>query len=62
MKAKIKNIITDEIIEVHTTIDHVDSSYKYAVWVDDENNSYGQCKLGPPIGFEIIEVAPDFRF
>lgn len=62
MKAKIRHIITEEVIEVHTTIEHADSSYKHPVWVDEENNSYGQCHLGAPIGFEIIEVAPDFKF
>lgn len=62
MKAMLRNIMTDEVVEVRSTIEHADSSYKFAVWVDEENNSYGQCQFGAPIGFEIVEIKPDFTF
>jgi len=56
MKAKLKNIMTDEIIAVHSTTDSPDSSYGLECWVDDEGNSYGQCQFGAPLGFEIVEM------
>ncbi|MDD3619058.1 MAG: hypothetical protein PHX57_06665 [Desulfobulbaceae bacterium] len=48
--------MTDEIIEVRPTIDHADSLYQSAVWVDEENNAYGPCRFGVPLGFELIEI------
>ena len=62
MKAKIKSLLTGEVVEVRSTIDHPDSLNKFAVWVDDENNSYGQCHIGVPLGYELLEVTPDFHF
>lgn len=56
MKAKLRNMITDEIVEVHSTTNSPDSSYGFACWVDDEGNSYGQCQFGAPFGFELMEV------
>lgn len=56
-KLKMKNILTNEVVEVHPTIEHADSLYyNLAVWVDEENNSYGQCRFGVPLGFELIEI------
>jgi hypothetical protein len=55
-KMKMKSILTDEIVEVHPSIEHADCLYhKLAVWVDEENNSYGQCRFGIPLGFELLE-------
>ena len=56
MKAKLRNILTDEIIEVHSTTDLPDSSYGLAGWVDDNGESYGQCQFGAPFGFELVEI------
>lgn len=59
-KMKMKSILTDEVVEVHPSIEHAESLYhKLAVWVDEENNSYGQCRLGIPLGFELIEFTTD---
>ncbi len=55
MKAKIKNLLTGEIIDVHSTTDSVDSSYGLECWVDKKGNSYGQCQFGAPLGFELVE-------
>ena len=59
MKAKIRNILTDEIINVHSTTDSPDSSYGLKCWVDDNNNSYGQVQFGIPFGFELVEIEGD---
>ena len=56
MQAKLKSIITNEIIDVKSTTDSPDSSYGIECWVDDSGNSYGQCQFGAPFGFELIEV------
>ena len=57
MKAKLKNIINDDIINVHSTTDSPDSSYGLECWVDDNGNLYGQCQFGAPFGFELLEVS-----
>lgn len=56
MKAKLKNLLTGETVDVHSTTDSVDSSYGFECWVDDDNNSYGQCQFGAPFGFELLAV------
>lgn len=56
MKAILKNILTGEIIEVHSTTDSPDSSYGFECWVDEDRNSYGQCQFGAPLGFEIMDI------
>lgn len=48
---KIKNLLTGKIIEVFKTTNHSMSSYNQEVWIDKENNCYGQCNLGLPIGY-----------
>lgn len=54
MKARLRNILTNEEIEVHSTTDSPDSSYGLECWVDDQGNSYGQCQFGAPFGFELV--------
>ena len=56
MEAKLKNLVTGKIINVHSTTDSVDSSYGFECWVDDDQNSYGQCQFGAPLGFELLEI------
>lgn len=51
-KARLKNVLTGDIVNVHATTDSVDSSYGLECWVDDDGNSYGQCQFGAPFGFE----------
>ena len=53
--AKLRNMLTEEVIDVHATTDSPDSSYGLECWVDDDDNSYGQCQFGAPLGFELIE-------
>jgi len=55
MKAKLKNLLTGEIVDVHSTTDSPDSSYGFECWVDDNLQSYGQCQFGAPLGFELME-------
>ena len=59
MKAKLKNLLTGEIIDVYSTTDSVDSSYGLECWVDGKGNSYGQCQFGAPTGFELVECDTD---
>jgi len=54
MKAKLKPLFEDRIIEVHSTTDSPDSSYGLPCWVDDDGQSYGQCQFGAPFGFEFV--------
>ena len=56
MKAKLENLLTGKIVDVHSTTDSPDSSYGLECWVDDDNISYGQCQFGAPLGFELIPV------
>ena len=56
MKVKLKNIMTSEIINVHSATDSPDSSYGLECWVADDGQSYGQCQFGAPFGFELIET------
>ena len=57
MKAKLRSLLTGEVIDVHSTTDSPDSSYGLECWVDDDGNSYGQCQFGVPFGFELLEVS-----
>ena len=57
--AKLKNILTGEIVAVHATTDSPDSSYGILCWVDDDGVSYGQVPYGPPMGFELFDVIED---
>lgn len=51
-----KNLVTGEILDLWPSTDHPDSSYGLPVWIDKENNSYGQCDLWPcPFGFKPVE-------
>lgn len=59
MEARLRNIMTNEIIVVHSTTDSPDSSYGLEAWVDDDGQSYGQCQFGAPFGFELIELVED---
>ena len=59
MKAKIKNLMNGEIIEVYSTTDSPDSSYGLECWMDNEGNSYGQCQFGAPFGFALVELMPE---
>ncbi len=55
MQAKLRNLITNEIIDVHSTAGSADSSYGQECWVDDDGNFYGQCQFGAPAGFDFIK-------
>lgn len=57
VKAKLKNLMTGEIIDVHSTTDSPDSSYGLECWVDDAGRSYGQCQFGAPFGYVFVEFA-----
>ena len=50
---KIKNLINGKIIEVHPSTDHPQSSYGQPVWVDKNNNDYGQVGL-PLLGYDLV--------
>lgn len=54
-KIKIKNILNGDIIDVHQTTNHPDSSYGQEVWVDDNGNCYGSVRFGLSIGFEFLD-------
>ena len=54
---KIKNLLTGEIITVHKSTNHPNSSYGIPVWVDEAGTDYGQaeagilpCAFGFPLG------------
>lgn len=59
MKAKLKNIMSGEIVLVSSTTDSPDSSYGFECWVDKNGNSYGQCQFGAPVGWALIECDTD---
>ena len=46
-KITIRNLLTGKIITVWPSTDHPDSSYGMPVWIDKDNNSYGQCSIWP---------------
>lgn len=54
MKAKIKNVITGQVVSVHATTDHPDSSYGQPVWVDDNNQAYFIVGFNNPF-YDILE-------
>ena len=56
-KARLKNLITGETIEIYATTEHPASSYGQPVWVDADGNAYGICDGPAPLGFELIEVS-----
>jgi len=55
-KAKLKNILNGNVVDVYSTTDSPDSSYGLECWVDNDGNSYGQCQFGAPFGFEIFDI------
>jgi hypothetical protein len=61
MKAKLKNLLTGDIVDVFSTTDSPDSSYGLPCWVDKDNNGNGQCQFGAPLGFELLEVTEDIN-
>jgi len=61
MKAKLRNLLTGEVVEVHDSTDSPDSSYGMPAWVDDAGNSYGQVQFGAPFGFELIALDDEIK-
>lgn len=59
MKAKLENLTTGEIVEVHSTTDSPDSSYGLECWVDAQGRSYGQCQFMAPFGYRLVEITDD---
>ncbi len=59
MKAKLRNLLTNEVVDVHSTTDSPDSSYGFECWVDEAGIFYGQCQFGAPFGFELIELTEE---
>lgn len=57
--AKLRNLLTGQVVSVHATTDSPDSSYGIPCWVDNDGNSYGQVPYSPPLGFEIFGVVDD---
>ena len=54
MIGTLKNLLTGELVRVHSTTRHSLSSYGQAVWIDKNNECYGI--VGMPIpGFELIK-------
>ena len=54
-KAILKNLLTGDCIEVEARTDHPLASYRHPVWVDENNEAYGE--VGQPLlGFEVIEA------
>ena len=45
MQATIKNTLNGHEVQVTSTTNHPASSYGQPVWVDEEGNCYGQCKV-----------------
>lgn len=63
MKARLKNLITGAEFDVTATTEHATSSYGQPVWVDENNTSYGQCrimgKFSVEPGYQLLEVRED---
>jgi len=55
MNAKLKNLMTGEVIEVHSTTNHPASSYGIEVWVTPDGEAIGQVGM-PLLGFEFEEA------
>jgi len=54
---KLKSLLTGKIITVWPSTEHPNSSYGIPVWVDKNNNDYGQCDIwAVPLGFEKISL------
>jgi len=56
-KRKIKNLLTGKIITVWKSTNHPNSSYGIPVWVDKDNNDYGQAEayiLPCAFGYELL--------
>ncbi|HEY9124730.1 MAG TPA: hypothetical protein VIO15_10350 [Bacteroidales bacterium] len=61
-KRKIRNLMTGQVIEVWPSTEHPNSSYGIPVWVDSDNNDYGQvvgAVLPLAFGFEFVDDLPD---
>ena len=61
MTARIRNIMTGQVVEVHSTTEHPDSSYGKPVWVDSEGIAYFQCDMPNPL-YEVLEVEVSDRY
>lgn len=59
--AKLQNVLTGEVFDVHATTDSPDSSYGFECWVDDNGESYGQCQFGAPLGFRLITKGDEYH-
>lgn len=59
LHGKLRNLLTDEVVDVHETTDSPDSSYGLSAWVDDAGNSYGQVQFGAPFGFALVGAWED---
>ena len=54
---KIKNLTTGKITKVWKSTEHPNSSYGIPVWVDKDNNDYGQAEasiLPCAFGYELL--------
>lgn len=60
MRVRLKNLLTGEEIEATATTEHPTSSYGQPVWVDENNVSYGQCRImgqyAVEPGYVLLEV------
>ena len=59
MEAKLKNLLTGEIIQVHSTKSSIASSYGQECWVDDSGIVYGICDFGTPLGYVFLNESDD---
>lgn len=55
MRAKLRNILTGQVVDVRSTTEHPDSSYGKPVWVDADDVAYGQVDLPMPL-YEVMDV------
>jgi DNA-binding XRE family transcriptional regulator len=61
MRAKLRNILTGQVVDVRSTTEHPDSSYGKPVWVDADGTAYFQVDTPNPL-YEVSDVEVSDRY
>jgi len=59
MKAKLKNVLSGEIFDVESKVEHPASSYGFAVLVDNDGYAVAQENMPLPFWLEFVEIVEE---